>query len=278
LPLNAQSGMGVVEGVVRDAEKRPLTEVKVSLDDQAEGRTQATLTDAAGRFRFAGVGVSTYMLRLRKAGYRDAAEGPFAIGRGDTKSLNLQMAADKDAALGKNAAQSMEYSDEPQFTVAGVTDPSNVGGHGSNVTLPTKEALARATVSLGVGASGTKESSPAKAPGEELPNVAASDFAENLKAGKQLLLAGRAKEAVTYLERASKLKPMDYDAGYSLAVAYQKSGNAKRASGSISARPTWIRARRICLPGARSFCCTTPMLRLRKCLAKGTGCIRNRRA
>jgi tetratricopeptide (TPR) repeat protein len=173
------------------------------------------------------------MLRLRKAGYRDAAEGPFAIGRGDTKSLNLQMAADKDAALGKNAAQSMEYSDEPQFTVAGVTDPSNVGGHGSNVTLPTKEALARATVSLGVGASGTKESSPAKAPGEELPNVAASDFAENLKAGKQLLLAGRAKEAVTYLEQASKLKPMDYDAGYSLAVAYQKSGNAKRADGAV---------------------------------------------
>ena len=226
--LKGQDG-GVVEGVVRDAGKRPLPEVRVSLDDQVAGRTQDTLTDAAGRFRFAGVGASTYVVRLRKAGYLDVAEGPFTIGRGETKTLNLQLVEEKAAASGNSAAQPMEYSDEPRFTVARVTDPSNVGGHGSNVTLPTKEALARETAAMGPGASTGKDSAAAKDVSGELPAVATSDFAQNLKVGKELLQAGRAKQSIAYLEQAVKLKPMDYDAGYLLAAAYKKSGDAKRA-------------------------------------------------
>jgi hypothetical protein len=43
--LQAQSGGSTVEGVVRDAEKRPVAEARVSLDDQVEGRTQTALTE-----------------------------------------------------------------------------------------------------------------------------------------------------------------------------------------------------------------------------------------
>ena len=193
--LHGQGSGGVVEGVVRDAEKRPLVDAKVSLDDQVGGRTQSTQTDAAGHFQFTGVGASTYILRARKPGYLDRTEGPFASNRGETKTLNLEMAAEKDAASGKNAAQAMEYSDEPQFTVAGVSDPSNVGGHGSNVTLPTKEALARDTASLGRDATGLKDAAAANDFAGELPKVAASDFMQNLKVGKELLQAGRTKQA-----------------------------------------------------------------------------------
>jgi tetratricopeptide (TPR) repeat protein len=42
-----------------------------------------------------------------------------------------------------------QFFDEPQFTVAGVTDVTNLGGHGSNTVLRTKEALAKDVVSLG---------------------------------------------------------------------------------------------------------------------------------
>jgi len=229
----AQSGGGVVEGVVRDAGKRPLVDVKVSLDDQVEGRTQATLTDAVGHFRFAGVGASTYMLRVRKPGYRDGTEGPFATARGETKTLNLQMAGEKDSASGNSAAQAMEYSDEPQFTVAGLTDPSNVGGHGSNVTLPTKEALARETASLGAGASVPGKPAEPNDRGGVLPEIPASDFAQNLKVGRELLEVDHADQAIAYLKQAVQLKPMDYGAGYSLAVAYQKSGDAMRADQAV---------------------------------------------
>src|SRR6267154_1589457 len=132
LVLQAQSAGSTVEGVARDLQKQPLAEARVSLDDQVEGRTQTTLTDAAGHFRFDGVTAGTYMLRFRKPGYLDRTEGPFAIGQGETKSLNLQMTTEKNAASGKNAELAIEYSDEPQFTVAGVTDPTNVGAPGSN--------------------------------------------------------------------------------------------------------------------------------------------------
>src|ERR1700746_1129259 len=193
--LYAQSGGGVVEGVVRDAANRPLAGVKVALDDQVEGRTEVALTNAAGHFRFRGMAASTYLLRAKKPGYVDRAEGAFAIGREETKTLHLELAAEKAAASDKSAAQAMEYSDEPQFTVAGVTDPSNVGGHGSNVTLPTKEALARETASLAGSAASTRnDTTTAKSAAAELPKVPADDFAQNLKVGKELLHAGQSKQ------------------------------------------------------------------------------------
>ncbi|HET7105488.1 MAG TPA: tetratricopeptide repeat protein [Candidatus Acidoferrum sp.] len=227
--LPAQRDGAVVEGVVRDAGKQPLADVKVSLDDQVAGRTEATQTDAAGHFRFSNVAASMYMLRARIVGFVDRAEGPFALKPGVTKTLSLEMTEDKTAEPARNAGPAWEYSDEPQFTVAGVTDPSNVGGHGSNVTLPTKEALARETASLGTGTSASGNSRAANENPGELPKVAAGDFAGNLKAGKDLLRAGRAKQAIEYLERAIKLKPMDYTAAFSLGVAYRKNSEFKRA-------------------------------------------------
>jgi tetratricopeptide (TPR) repeat protein len=61
-----------------------------------------------------------------------------------------------------------EFFDEPQFTVAGVTDTTNLGGHGSNVVVRTKEALAKDVVSLGTAPvdneSATKASPPSAPP------------------------------------------------------------------------------------------------------------------
>jgi len=232
--LHAQQGGGLLEGVVRDAAKRPLAEVTVSLDDQVEGRTQATQTDTAGHFRFAALPAGAYVLRAKKQGYVDQAEGPFTIHPGEKKSVNLELREEKAFAPDKNAPQALEYSDEPQFTVAGVADPSNVGGHGSNVTLPTKEALARETASLaGPAASSEKTASATKGAVRELPEVASSSFVENLKVGQELLRAGQPQKAIAYLERAAQLKPLDYQAGFSLAAAYQKNGETRRADQAV---------------------------------------------
>ena len=224
--VRAQGGGGVVEGVVRDAEKRPVVDVRVLLDDQVEGRTQAAVSDDSGHFRFSGIAASTYALRARKPGYVEKVEGPFALGLGETKTLSLLLVAEKDAAPGKNTAQVLEYSDVPQFTVAGVMDPSNVGGHGSNVTLPTKEALARETASLAKETSDSRGNAGAPA---ELPKVASGDFAGNWEAGRKLVQSGRAKDAIVYLERALQLSPDATDTSYWLAMAYLRTGNPKRA-------------------------------------------------
>lgn len=42
-----------------------------------------------------------------------------------------------------------EFFDEPRFTVAGVTDTTNLGGHGSDVVVRNREALAKDAASLG---------------------------------------------------------------------------------------------------------------------------------
>lgn len=79
---------------------------------------------------------------------------------------SAKLAASKMPA---SAAQP-EFFDEPQFTVAGVTDSTNLGGHGSNVVARNKEALAKDVVSLGATPvskeSKTKESpqNPAEMP------------------------------------------------------------------------------------------------------------------
>jgi tetratricopeptide (TPR) repeat protein len=230
----AQDNGCVVEGVVRDAAKHPLAGVKVSLDDQVEGRSQSTQTNGEGHFRFTGIGPGTYLLRAKKGGFVDQTAGPFTIRRSESKSLNLQMAEDKVSSSTRNADYALEYSDEPQFTVAGVTDPSNVGGHGSNVTLPTKESLARETASLAGSAPSTRNhTEPPKTPAGELPKISPDDFARNLKVGQDFLRAGQSKQAIPYLEHAAQQKPMDYEAGFSLASAYQKNGETQRADQAV---------------------------------------------
>ena len=46
------------------------------------------------------------------------------------------------------AAQAMEFADTPNFTVAGVTDWTAAGGHGSDTSLRTSESLTRETLEL----------------------------------------------------------------------------------------------------------------------------------
>jgi Flp pilus assembly protein TadD len=70
---------------------------------------------------------------------------PFTV-HGQCQPLDsTKTAAPKAPASGTQP----EFFDEPQFTVAGVTDTTNLGGHGSNVVVRAKEALAKDVVTLG---------------------------------------------------------------------------------------------------------------------------------
>src|SRR5262249_36644016 len=71
-----------------------------------------------------------------------------AANTGD-KSAGAQ-AAGKTATGTSNSGgtNGIEFSDEPSFTVAGVTDRSNLGLHGSDTTARTSDSLARETARL----------------------------------------------------------------------------------------------------------------------------------
>jgi len=141
------------------------------------------------------------------------------------------VAPKSQAATSQHASSKQpEFFDEPKFTVAGVTDASNLGGHGSDTIWRTKETLAKETVSL------SRNNEPSAnlqtAPTEESLRAAAQqadNFDANYTLGRLLLDEGKAREALPYLERSSRLKPGDYQNSYELALAYAGAGNYEQA-------------------------------------------------
>ena len=90
----------------------------------------------------------------------------------------------------------MQFSDEPNFTVAGVTDWSNVGLHGSDANVRTSESLAKETASLKPGAAAPKSAAASEADSHRLLGDA------HEKGGDPLA-------AVNEYEKAVKLDPSE---------------------------------------------------------------------
>ncbi len=92
-------------------------------------------------------------------GYENATHDPISLGPKDTKRIDLTLGSAKatgaqSSAAGTSTTGKPEFFDEPAFTVAGVTDTTNLGGHGSNTIVRSKESLAREAAAL------SKESTP----------------------------------------------------------------------------------------------------------------------
>jgi tetratricopeptide (TPR) repeat protein len=142
------------------------------------------------------------------------------------------MAANKPGALKTDspAAGQPQFYDEPQFTVAGVTDTTNLGGHGSNVAIVNREALAREAASLGKsnperdGIKNAQENS-LRAAVQQHPN----DFEANHRLGELLAAEGKDREALLPLKHASELKPDNYENAYLLAASRAATGDYAEA-------------------------------------------------
>jgi tetratricopeptide (TPR) repeat protein len=236
----------VVHGHVRDASGRPMANATVLLKrgtfEQTHAEpTETRHTDSEGRYRFEELRAGTYTLRAEMAGYVDAIVTPVNVIQNETtkvdlvltltKSTESQGASPKTPATG-TPEQAPQFFDEPQFTVAGVTQATNSGGHGSDIVLRTTEALARATVSLSKESAGDSRAATSAAAEASLRDALARDpenFDANRQLGKLLVDSGKAAEGVPYLERASRLNPGDDDNSYELALAYADAGNPDRA-------------------------------------------------
>jgi tetratricopeptide (TPR) repeat protein len=199
----AQSGTtAALDGTVCDSQHHPLVAATVSLVGTESGKPLVAQTDAQGRYHFAGVAEGSYILHASVKGYREATR-PVALAATETKSVILLLQAAGNAESDKNAAQSIEFSDQPEFTVAGLTDPTNLGGHGSDVVMRTKESLAKDTVSLG-GADIEKAK-------ERVRVLRAQPDSQELHAllGEIDESEGRPLEAVKEYERATGMEPSE---------------------------------------------------------------------
>ncbi len=129
-----------IQGVVLNSDHKPVDDASVRLEQKGTPLVVETRTNAAGVFRFSALQTGSYMLSAEKSGLRSTAV-VIALPV-DSKKVDLVLQASP------SSTQAMEFADKPNFTVAGVTDWTAAGGHGSDTRLRTSEALARETTTL----------------------------------------------------------------------------------------------------------------------------------
>ncbi len=236
-PSDGHAAAASLQGYVRDPHGKPISAASVSLRSSNGNQTLTIRTDADGAYRFSGLRGDVYTLRVVMAGYNEITLDPCVVGVTETKQVDLTLVSTIQAGSATaSPAEKPQFFDEPKFTVAGVTEAMNAGGHGSDTTLHTTDSLAKQTVLLGgnsLHAQGRNSDPPARRREEESLRQAAdrepNNFEANRRLGKLLIEDGRAQEALIYLERASRVNPSDYETTYAVASAYADIGQYERA-------------------------------------------------
>ena len=204
-----------LQGVVRDSDNRPVTGASVYLQS-AEGQTLTPLavrTDRAGAYRFSQVRQGVYMLRVEAAGLGGSTLRPFTIAAKESRTIDLKLGPAKASERQNSSNELPDFFDEPHFTVAGVTDTTNLGGHGSDSVVRNREELAKAAASLSNSRSDSADYERARVATRAL-------LAEQAKAGHERAethhsLAeldeklGDSLEAVKEYQRAAELNPSE---------------------------------------------------------------------
>jgi tetratricopeptide (TPR) repeat protein len=190
----------MITGIVDDSENRPVGDATVSLESGDHGHKFTFQSDSDGRFRFEAVPAGSYELRASKSGYGVAKNGPFVLHKAESKTIELRLPAKETAATGDADSAAVKFSDEIHFNVAGVSDPSNLGGHGSDTVQRTKETLAKETASLNreAGRQPSNNSHPVAEMADA--HVRLAEAAEN---------EGRPLDAVREYQQAVKLQPSE---------------------------------------------------------------------
>jgi len=202
-----QSGTIRIQGKVSASSGSPVSDARVRMEQEGVSAGLETMTDAAGAFAFSAPKSGTYSLIAKKSGLCGRATVVVAPS-GEIKQINLVLAVSGEcfvapANSGDSPTQTMEFADKPAFTVAGVTDWTAAGGHGSDSSLRTSEALTRETLTLkpvGDGSSAANSAGDTSGANEAVAHRRAVELAE--KRGDPLA-------AVHEYEQAVRLDPSE---------------------------------------------------------------------
>jgi tetratricopeptide (TPR) repeat protein len=236
LPMKAQE-LASLRGTIRDSQGKPVAEAAVQLRAKDATETQTAQTDSRGNYSFNALQGGTYILRAEMPGYGDAEVPALFFSPKETKDVDLTLLPAKTSASQLASGSKLEFFDQPQFTVAGVTDTTSLGGHGSDTVVRARETLAKETVSLGKDSPGgaTGAGSDSEKSLREAVKQEPGSFEANHRLGKALVGNGKAREAIPYLERARERKPDDYENGYDLALADARAGDYEHARDNAQA-------------------------------------------
>jgi tetratricopeptide (TPR) repeat protein len=213
---------------VTDAQGRPVAGAAVYVT--GNNQKLSAQTDSDGNYSMSFPRPGTYSGHAEAAGFDAASLGPFTFTKNQLRTLDITLLT--KGSHQRASTNPPEFFDQPQFTIAGVTDTTNLGGHASGMTGPT-ESLAKDVGSLsGSGAAATPNAALEQA-ARSLADEPRSGFKENHAAGTLLVKDGKPQEAIPYLLRASKLNPNDYNNSYELARAYAGAAEYSEAENLI---------------------------------------------
>jgi len=247
--LSQRSDGVTVQGAVRSSDGKPVSEAVVRLEQNGVPGAVASKTNAMGGFTFSTLQPGHYLLSAEKSGARSRATEVNATSAGNQLTVDLVI-EDLDGvhsdfnANSSSAIQAMTFADKPNFTVAGVTDWTAVGGHGSDSSLRTSDALANKTLTLksdGVGDGTVRIAGNANEMSESEDKLRAGlanapdSFEANHKLGAFYLYAGRYRESIPLLEIAYRIDRANLGNEYDLALAYEGGGDFTKARERVDA-------------------------------------------
>ena len=229
----------MLRGTVRDAQGKAVAAATVQLRAKDAAHPLTTHTDSQGNYSFAGLQQGVYEVHAEMTGYGVAEVAALFFGPKEVKTVDFTLLPAKTSASRSPSAPA--FFDQPQFTVAGVTDTTNLGGHGSDVVVRARETIAKEAATLGKAPAG--------------PQPAASADTEKLCANPTMP-SSITRSATSRISWASLSKPC-------------ASTNGPRS---------WTRPRPIFSIGGRNFYCIMRRSRRSKSSAKGIACTRIRYA
>ncbi len=225
---SAQSAASLfIHGKVVDEAQRPVAGATVHLE-RDHIAVQNTHSGADGFFGFGDLIAGKYSVVAEKDGASSSAV-QVVLSSGQNRepvALVLKAIGAPSHAAG---SQAMEFADNPNFTIAGVTDWTAAGGHGSDVSLRTSEALNRETLTLKPAGNAAESAGAVDREKEEKLRqalAAAPESAEaNGRLGKLYIDEGRSREALPFLQKAFHANPADPANEAQLAVALKETGD-----------------------------------------------------
>src|SRR5437773_7819575 len=153
--LHSQEGQkaGRVDGKVCTVSGKPIAGALVTLAGKGSERKIATKTNVDGTFVLLELGEGTYTVHAEKAGWKLAVVDSLHLSAGEQRHVSIVLESLTGSAAASSSKESPEgadlkFSDESNFAVAGVTDWSAAGLHGSAANARTSEDLAKETAAL----------------------------------------------------------------------------------------------------------------------------------
>jgi tetratricopeptide (TPR) repeat protein len=238
-------GSASIQGMVRDSAGRSVAGASVRLEKVDATVIAEAKTSDSGSFELTGIPAGTFVLLAQASNPRIQSSAVVSTKLHETAKVDVVL--DSTAAREPvtrstvpNSTESMEFSDAPNFKIAGVTDWTAAGGHGSDTVLRTSEAITRQVTAVDPKterAHATQSTADGCAESERRLHAAVlanpASFDANRLMGEFYLKAARRNESIPFLQAAASINPGDNAVELDLADALREGGDLRGAQAHV---------------------------------------------